>query len=175
MRRTISVTTIVCFFFLFAAFSRVFAQSPSCPPHTALIAANDPAYADAIGLQSALEAHGFVVYCIFPTKLSSAFLVRRSGVAHSTVEGEAAFRTNFGDFGAVFVPKPQNFAELNIKELRKDGGYLYTFSGMPGVWMLKQLGSNRRQFFIKNGNYVLSMSDDKLRDRIGEALAWRAP
>jgi hypothetical protein len=103
------------------------AQSEPCPPPASLIGADNPAYNDAMGLQKALEAQGFIIYCIFPTKFSSAFLVWENGIAHSTVEGEANFRTNFGDLDVVFLPKPQTFAELNIEEHRKDSGYLYTF------------------------------------------------
>jgi hypothetical protein len=48
---------------------------------------------------------------------------------------------------------------------------------MPGVWTLKHLGSGRRQFFLKNENYMLSVSDEKLRSRLQEALhiAWWSP
>jgi hypothetical protein len=114
MARTAPAPTIASFFFLLAALSELFAQSEPCPPRAALISPDHPAYMDAMGLQKALEAHAFIVYCVFPTKFSSAFLVWENGIAHSTIEGEAAFRTNFGDIGAVFVPKPQSFAELNI-------------------------------------------------------------
>jgi hypothetical protein len=153
------------------------AQSDHCPPPAALIAPDNPTYADATDLQEKLKASGIGVYCIFPTKFSSAFIVWENEVAHSTVEGEACFRTNFGDIGVVFIPKPQTFSALNIRERYKDGGYLYTFSGMPDTWIVKQVGSGRRQYFLKSDNYIMSVTDANLRLRLEEALhvKWQAP
>ena len=160
---------------LAASCPQALAQSVPCPPTPALIASDNPAYADAMSLAKNLEAHGFVVHCIFPTKISSEFLIRENGVQRSTIEGEACFRTNYGDVGAFFVPKPQTFADLKIKEQRKGGGYLYTFSGMPSSWTMDHWGSARRDFFLKRDNYLLSASDDTLRARLEEALQLRTP
>ncbi len=112
-----------------ASHCQAFAQSPECPTGEALLSASDPVYADALELAQSLHDHGFVVRCMFPTKLGSIFRVAEGGVEHSTIEGEAAFRTNYGDIDAVFVPKPQTFADFKITEHREDGGYLYTFAG----------------------------------------------
>ncbi len=179
MLRLASARLVAGFAVLFAlSHSRLLAQPENCPRPAALIAPDNPAYNDAMDLQKTLEARGFVVDCIFPTKFSSAFLVWENGVPRSTVEGEACFRTNFGDLDIVFIPKPQTFVELKIEERREGGGYLYTFSGMPEVWLVKRVGSGpRREYFLKHDNYILSVTDEKLRARLEETLhvEWQAP
>ena len=136
---------------------QIVAQSVSCPPPAALIAHDNPAYTDAMNLAKNLEAQGFAVKCIFPTKLGSIFEVADGGVVRSTVEGEANFDTNFGAFDVVFLPKPQTFADFKITERRKDEGYLYRFTGTPRVWAGDQFkfGTAYRQCFLKFENLLV--------------------
>jgi len=148
---------------------QVFAQSPECPTGEALLSSTDPVYTDAMELKQSLESHGFVVRCVFPTKFGSIFQVTDGGVLRSTIEGEAVFRTDNGDIGAVFVPKPQTFEDFKITEHHEDGGYLYTFGGTPRVWAVNRFGSARRIYFLKHGNQLL-LADGKLRARLQEAL-----
>lgn len=96
-----------------ASQSPLFAQVPECPPAAALLSSNDPAYADAMELKQSLENHGFTVRCVFPTKFGSIFQVIEGGALRSTIEGEANFRTDYGDLDAVFLPKPQTFTDFN--------------------------------------------------------------
>jgi hypothetical protein len=147
------------------------AQAPECPPPAALLSAADPVYADAMELKQTLENHGFVVRCVFPTKLGSIFQVQSKDgdVLRSTIAGEASFRTDAGDIDAVFLPKPQTFADFKITEHREGGGYLYTFAGTPRVWETNRFGSARRIYFLKRGNQML-MVDEKLRTRLEHAL-----
>lgn len=149
---------------------QLLAQSPECPTGKALLSKSDPVYADAMELAKVLQDHGFAVQCVFPTKLGSIFQVVEGGVEHSTIEGEANFRTNYGDIDAVFVPKPQTFADFKITEHREHGGYLYSFTGMPRVWAVNRFGTARRNYFVKHDNELLLMSDDRLRIRIEHAL-----
>jgi hypothetical protein len=80
-------------------------QKADCPNGPALLSPSEPAYSDAMELRQTLESHGFEVRCVFPTHLWSIFEVASDGgVMHSTVEGEANFRTNYGDLDAVFMP-----------------------------------------------------------------------
>lgn len=162
---------LACFVLLLAiSHYQAYAQSPECPTGEALLSASDPVYADAMELAQSLHDHGFVVRCVFPTKLGSIFRVVEGGVEHSTIEGEAAFRTDYGDIDAVFVPKPQTFADFKITEHREDGGYLYTFAGTPRVWAVNRFGSARRDYFLKHDNQLLLVSNDKLRGRLEQAL-----
>lgn len=172
MLKTVPAQLAASFVLLLIGTHPLPAQPAPCPPPAALIAPDNPAYADAIDLAQKLAAHGFVVRCIFPTKMNSEFLVPENGVERSTIEGEACFVTNYGDIEAFFVPKPQTFSDLKIREQRKGGGYLYTFSGMPSVWPRKigRWGSARRDFFLKRDNYLLSVSDDTLHTHLEDAL-----
>jgi hypothetical protein len=151
---------------------RLMAQSDPCPPPAAMIAADNPGYADAMDLSKRLQDHGFVVRCIFPTKLGSIFEVPDGDTIRSTVEGEANFTTNYGGFDVIFLPKPQNFADFKITEHRQGGGYLYRFTGTPKVWAGDQFkfGIAYRNYFLKHDNYLFFLSDEALRARLEQAL-----
>jgi hypothetical protein len=157
---------------LFASHTRTLAQSTPCPPPAALIAPDNPAYSDAMDLAKRLESNGFVIRCIFPTKLGSIFEVADGDVMRSTVEGEANFTTNNGAFDVIFLPKPQTFADFKISERRKAGGYLYRFTGTPRVLAGDKFmfGTAYRNYFLKQDNYLFFVSDQTLISRLEEAL-----
>jgi hypothetical protein len=146
------------------------AQPAPCPPPTTLIAPDNPAYSDAMDLAKTLADHGFVVNCIFPTKLGSIFEVADGDVMRSTVEGEANFTTNYGAFDVIFMPKPQTFSDFKITEHREGGGYRYRFFGTPRVWDTNKFGTARRQYFLKHENHLFFVGDKNLRARLEEAL-----
>jgi hypothetical protein len=156
----------------FAASLPLLAQSDPCPPGEALLSSSDPAYPDAMELSRRLENHDFTVQCIFPTKFGSVFMVEQNGVLVSTIEGEACFRTNFGDVGVAFVPNPQTFADFKITEHREGGGYLYRFSGTPRVHGGDKFKfeTARRRYFLKHDNLLLIVGDNRLLSRLEEAL-----
>jgi hypothetical protein len=158
--------------FFATSHAQILAQSTPCPPPTALIAPDNPAYADAMDLANRLKAHGFVVNCIFPTKLGSIFEVADGDVIRSTVEGEANFDTNYGGIEVVFMPKPQTFADFKITERRKGGGYLYRFTGIPKVLAGDKFnfGSAYRNYFLKHDSYLFFLSDQTMLSRLQEAL-----
>ena len=149
------------------------AQKDQCPNGPPLLSPSEPIYSDAMELKQTLEAHGFVVRCVFPTKLGSIFEVWEGGVMQSTVAGEANFRTNYGDVDAVFLPPPRTFADFKITEHRKGGGFLYTFGGTPRVWDTNRFGSARRMYFLDHGNELFFIDDVGLLHRLEEALQAR--
>jgi hypothetical protein len=159
--------------FLLLLTAALTAQSSPCPPETALIAPNNPAYPDAMALQQRLQQHDFTVHCIFPTKLNSVFMVEKDGALQSTIEGEACFNTNYGAFDVIFVPKPEILADFKITERRKDHGYLYRFTGTPRVAAGDKFnfGTATRQYFLKHDNFLIMVSDNQLRARLEAALA----
>ena len=142
------------------------AQESNCPKGPPLLSPSEPVYSDAMGLKQTLESHGFVVRCVFPTTLGSIFRVDEGGVFRSTVEGEANFRTNYGEVDVVFIPKPQTFADFKITERREGGGYLYTFGGAPRVWETNRFGSARRMYFLDQDNLLFFISDPALMRRL---------
>jgi hypothetical protein len=118
---------------LLVAFPFGLSAQTDCPQGPLLLSPSDPVYSDATKLKQTLEGHGFVVRCVFPTKLGSIFQVADGGVMRSTVEGEVNFRTNYGEVDAVFMSKPQNFADFKIPEQRKDSGFVYLWRRTSGV------------------------------------------
>jgi len=147
------------------------AQEADCPKGPALLSSSEPVYADAMELKQTLESHGFEVRCVFPTTLWSIFWREDGGVVHGTIEGQANFRTNYGDVQAVFMPKPQTFADFKIFEHREDNGFLYTFGGIPRVWDTNRFGSAHRIYFLDHGNQLFFVGDLVLLRRLEKALA----
>ena len=153
--------------------SRLSAQNTDCPKGPPVLSPSDAVYSDAMELTQTLENHGFVVRCVFPTKLGSIFRVDDGGVLRSTVEGEANFRTNYGDVDAVFRLKPQSFADFEITERREGRGYMYTFGGTPRVWETNRFGSARRMYFLDRDNMLFFINDTALMRRLEQALQIR--
>ena len=149
------------------------AREADCPKGGPRLSQSDPVYSDAMELKQTLESHGFTVRCVFPTKLGSIFEVWEGGVMQSTVEGEANFRTNFGEVDAVFLPKPQTFASFRITEHRNDRGFLYIFGGTPRVWDTNRFESARRMFFLDHGNQLFFTDNAALMQRLEHALQAR--
>jgi hypothetical protein len=168
------LTHLLAGFIVLVAASHSLLAVPSvpCPPESVLLSKTDPAYADAMQLKQTLENHGFTVECMFPTKFGSFFMVPKDGTLQSTVGGEACFSTNYGGIDVVFLPKPQTFADFNITERRKGGGYLYRFTGTPRVSAGDRFGfvAAHRQHFLKHDNYLFIASDDQLIARLEEAF-----
>ena len=158
---------------LAASATPLVAQVVQCPPDTALLLPNNPAYPDALDLQHRLQQNGFTVDCIFPTKLSSIFMVEKDGMLQSTVEGEACFSTNYGGLDVVFVPRPQTFSGFDIAEQRKGRGYAYRFTGTPHSASEGKFnfGTATRQYFLKHDNYLIIVGDAKLLTRLQESLS----
>jgi len=171
MLKALPTLTIFLLAISFPALVR--AQFAPCPPPEISYQPGNPAYQDATDLRQTLESRGVDVYCIFETKLSSRFLRDEGGTSRFTLEGEACIRTKYGDISAFFVARPQTFAPLKIKEHRKQSGYLYTFSGMPDIWLLRELGSAGRVYYYKHDNYLLSIADSPLRLLLEQALGLR--
>ena len=171
MPRSLSALTI--FLLAMSSPALVRAQFAPCPPPEISYQPGNPAYQDATKLRQTLESRGVTVFCIFETKLSSRFLRDKNGTSRFTLEGEACIRTKYGDISAFFVPRPQTFAFLKIKEHYNNGGYLYTFSGMPDVWLLNELGSAGRVYYYKRDNYLLSISDSPTRVLLERVLDLR--
>ena len=155
MNKTLRPGLLILSLFIFAP-SYLFAKTVGCPPKPALLSEDNPVYTEAMALAEKLQQRGFVVQCMFPSKLGSIFEVDDGGTRHSTVEGEAAYRTNLGDFDVAFMPKPQTFAGFNVTERRVGNGYLYTFTGVPRVWAANKFGSAYRTYFLKHGNELFN-------------------
>lgn len=123
----------------------------------------DPAYASALDFTQELTQHHFIVTCVAPSKMTDMF---------EGQEGAAIYRTNEGDFEALFLPKPQNFDKLQIVEQRQRGRYLYSFGGLPGPRQANlKWNSDRPEYLIKHVNQLIVVRDKQLATRIESALA----
>ena len=126
--------------------------------------ASDPAYEDAMALARTLGDRGFTVRCIAPSKMTGTFAGQK---------GAALFRTNRGNFEALFLPKPQTFDHLDIVERKESGRYLYSFSGRPAPWPANLIDGPRPTFFIKHMNRLVVAQDKATADALGAALECR--
>ena len=144
-----------------AAILRAQVTECSSDDTAALLQPTDAVYSDAMELGSALGEHGFAIRCILISKLGGLF---------KWVQGAALYRTDRGDFDALFLPAPQTFADLKIVEHQKKKGFAYTFSGKSRAWAINRLESERREYFLKHTTRLLILSDEQLRTKLQEAL-----
>ena len=126
----------------------------------ALLQPTDSVYSEAMELGSTLSERGFAIRCILTSKLGGLF----KGLA-----GAALYRTDRGDFDALFLPAPQTFAELKIVERQGKKKFVYMFSGRS-AWSINRLENERREYFLKHANHLLILNDDQLRMKLRDAL-----
>lgn len=132
--------------------------------HWPALVPEDTAYADAAALARDLSDHGFIITCVAPSKMTGMF---------EGQEGAALYRTNRGDFEALFLPKPQTFDELQVIERQERGRYLYSFGGRPKPSPANLIDGSSPVYFIKYVNQLLVASDKELAAHLGTTLAGR--
>ena len=142
--------------FLAAALSapRAAASGDGCSPREIQLAITktDPAYGSAMQLAAILRSHGVVVQCVLPSKMASILPQQL---------GAALFRTDHGDFEALFRPAQQNFSDVLISGGRvNDGYYKYLYKNPQG----RLLGGweGRQAFFLKHGNMLFIASEEAI-------------
>ena len=118
----------------------------------------DPIYSEAMDLAKVLRDHGLIVKCVLPSKMINVF---------EGQVGAALYRTNRGDFEALFLKKPATFASVKPTEAQKNGFYLYSFEGRPATsgWT-----SSRREYFVKHGSQMLVTREGQLAVYLDKAL-----
>lgn len=146
--------------FMFAIVASVaWTQNDLCDPKAAL-PATDPAYAEAMKLSKTLNRHGIQIRCVLLSKEAQLF---------DGQLGAALFRTEIGDFEALFLPPTQSWDKLKVIEQHESGGYnRYRFQGSPtcpGTWE----GKNSL-YFVKHRNQFLQSLDAQLVLKLHEAV-----
>jgi hypothetical protein len=143
--------------------SRQSADSNECTPNELLAALklDDPAYADAMELAQTLQSHGFIVKCILQSKMVRVF---------EDQKGAAFFKTDHGDFNALFLPKPQTFSSLDIVSRSENGRFLYSFRGSPPPASPHPIDSAYPMFFEKHENQLFITSKNQLASTIAKAV-----
>ena len=128
------------------------------------LAKSDAAYPDAMDLAQTLISHSFIVTCVSPSQMTDTFEGR---------EGAAVYRTNEGDFEALFLPKPQNFNKLRVIERYDGQSYRYCFAGRPEPWPANLIESNFPLYFVKHRNELIVAQDHQVAIRIQGAIGGR--
>ncbi len=126
----------------------------------AVLKTDDPAYTDAMELAQVLSNHNFTVKCVLQSKMTRLFEGQK---------GAALYRTNRGDFEALFLPKTKTFAVQPI-ETRENGRYIYSFAGSPhatgGPW-----DCARPTYFSQHANQLFETGDEPLAAALEKTLA----
>jgi len=118
---------------------------------------SESAYPDAMDLAQTLINHGFTVTCIGPSTMTGTFEGQK---------GAAVYKTNEGDFEALFIPKPQNFDKLRVIERHDGQRYRYSFAGRPKPWPANLIDSAYRLYFVKHDNELIVAQDQQVAVRI---------
>lgn len=123
--------------------------------------ASDAAYRDAMALAQTLIKRRFVVTCMSPSKMTGTF---------EGQDGAAVYRTNQGDFEALFLPHPKNFDKLQVIESQDGQRYRYSFVGPPEPWPANLIDSAFRLYFVKHGSELIVAEDQQVAARVRSAI-----
>src|SRR5215470_931856 len=86
----------------------------------AVLRTSDAAYPETVALTKDLENRGFVVRCVLQSKFANFFEGQL---------GAALYRTDHGDFEALFLTRPRTFASIRLVERAEGGRYVYRLEG----------------------------------------------
>lgn len=138
-------------------------RQTKCTPNEllAMLKPSDPAYEDAMELARMLQASGFAVNCVLQSKDIHAFV---------GLTGAAVFKTNFGMFTALFLPKSESFDGVEIAEQRRDGRFLYSARGSPSMTSPHPIDSAFPMYFEKYRNLMFIAEDKGLGANIVKVL-----
>src|SRR3984893_11460090 len=128
------------------------------------LAKSDAAYPDAMDLAQTLISHSFIVTCVSPSQMTDTF---------EGQEGAAVYRTNEGDFDALFLPKPQNFHKLRVIERYDGQSYRYSFAGRPETWPANLIERTFPLYCVKHRNELIVAQDHQVAIRIQGAIGGR--
>lgn len=141
-------------------------QAQQCPAHEldAAIQPADRVYRLAQQLSQQLQGSNFVVRCVLRSHMEGVF----EGLA-----GAALYRTDRGDFEAVFLPPTATFDQLVVQERQDGAGWVYSFAGEPKPWPANRMEGSQRRYFVKHANTLLMSADEELAASLERALAAR--
>jgi len=140
-------------------------QSEKCSDRDLLAALQptDKEYSMAIELAKTLQAEGFIIKCMLRSKMEGSFVGQ---------DDAALFRTDRGDFEAMFLPKQKTFEKMEIIERQENGWYVYSYEGDPKpAWATKRTESPRRIYYVKHANLLLETWDDLLAEDLRRAVS----
>jgi hypothetical protein len=134
-----------------------------CSPNEllAVLKPDDPVYTDALNLARTLQIHGFVVKCVGQSTMIDVF---------RSQQGAALFKTDQGDFEALFLPNNDTFDSVESIESRENGRFLYSFLGNPSPKSPHPINSAYAMYFVKHANQFFITSDSELAATIAKAV-----
>lgn len=136
-------------------------NAQGCDPREvteSLLKPADHAYAESVELTRELEHRGYIVRCVLESKEENFFEGQL---------GAALYRTNRGDFEALFLTKPRTFDSVRVVERFVKGEvYRYSFEGSPHATGMY----GRRTFFARRANRFFMTFDMRLAADLGEVL-----
>jgi len=140
-------------------------QSEKCSDRDllAVLQPTDEEYSMAMELAKTLQAEGFIIECMLRSKMGSMF---------EGQDGAALFRTDRGDFEAMFLPKQKTFEKMEVLERQENGWYVYSYEGVPKPsWATKRRESPQRIYYVKLANLLLETWDDLLAEDLRRAVS----
>jgi hypothetical protein len=137
-------------------------QVEDCSPLdlSAAIQPTDKAYGPARALSEHLERGGFRVKCMLRSHMEGLF---------EGLVGAALYRTNRGDFDALFLSPPDTFDQLRVTERIEGVSWVYSFEGRPKPWPVNRMEGRRMQF-VKHAHRLLLVRDEKLAALLQAAI-----
>jgi hypothetical protein len=111
------------------------------------------AYGAAMELAEQLEADGFTLKCVFRSTLETLF---------EGAQGAGVYRTDRGDFEALFLPTTESVERLTIVQNHASARYVYVFRVPFSSKSLARIDSPRPVYFIKGVNGILISQNGQL-------------
>jgi len=149
---------------LLALPSFLIGQSEQCSDSDllAVLQPTDKSYSMAMELAETLQAEGFIIKCMLRSKMEGEF---------EGQDGAALFRTDRGDFEAMFLPKQKTFEKMMVLERQENSRYVYSFEGAPKPRSLRSMDSPRREYFVKHAHLLLLTSNALLAEDLRRAVS----
>lgn len=128
-------------------------QAQHCTPRdlSAALQPNDKAYDHGLELARDLQRGGIVVRCILRSTSEGLF---------EGLVGAALYRTDRGDFEALFLAAPNTFDQLNVNEQKEGDVWVYSFEGQPKPWPANRM-EGRRVHFVKDAHRLLLVLENE--------------
>jgi hypothetical protein len=138
-------------------------RAQDCTPRdlSAALQPNDKAFAPALELSQDLQRGGFVVRCILRSRWEGLF---------EGLTGAALYRTDRGDFEALFLPAPNTFERLIVNERKEGDRWVYSFEGQPKPWLANRMEGRRIQFVKDAQRLLLVLENETLAASLRRVL-----